>query len=158
MQGGIFRIRTIKCIAWCRRHLFCIAIDITKYGAFIESITPYARHTIADSNRGQTRAIFESTLPYARHTIGDSNRGQTIAIIESLHPYARHTICSTLMLHRLRDNNFTRILATALRYNSSLLCLGNKVIVYPINLNLFCQHGQGQEHCQGQEQCPQGIV
>ena len=72
-------------------------------------------------------------------------------------PYARNTICSAPVLHRLWDNNFTRILVTALRYNSSLLCLGNKVIVYPINLNLFCQHGQGQEHCQGQEQRTQGI-
>ena len=64
----------------------------------------------------------------------------------------------TLKLHRLWDNNFTRIVATALLYNSSQLCLGNKVIVYSINLNLYCQHGQGQEHCQGQEQRTQGFV
>ena len=63
----------------------------------------------------------------------------------------------TIKLHRLRDNNFTRILATALRYNSSLLCICIKIIVYPININLFCQHRQGQEHCQGQEQRTQGI-
>ena len=44
-----------------------------------ESIPPYARHTIGDSNRGQTRAIRESTIPNARHTIADSNRGQTRA-------------------------------------------------------------------------------
>ena len=30
------------------------------------------------------------------------------------------------MLHRLWDNNFARILATALLYNSSLLCTENK--------------------------------
>ena len=64
----------------------------------------------------------------------------------------------TFKLHRLRDNNFTRIPATALLYNSSLLCLCIKIIPYPINLNLCRQHGQGQEHCQGQEQRPQGIV
>ena len=63
----------------------------------------------------------------------------------------------TIKLHRLRDNNFTRILAIALRYNSSLLYLSYKFIIYPINLNLYCQHGQGQEHCQGQEQRTQGI-
>ena len=57
-----------------------------------ESILPYARHTIGDSNRGQTRATRESIIPYARHTIGDSNRGQTRATIESTIPYARHTI------------------------------------------------------------------
>ena len=47
----------------------------------LESILPYARHTIGDSNRGQTKATPESTLPYARHTIADSNRGQTRATI-----------------------------------------------------------------------------
>ena len=45
----------------------------------IESISPYARHTIGDSNRGQIIAIRESPIPYARHTIADSNRGQTRA-------------------------------------------------------------------------------
>ena len=58
-------------------------------------------------------------------------------------PYARHTMRDTIKLHRLWDNNYTRIRATALRYNSSLPCLGNKVIVYPINFNLCSQHGQG---------------
>ena len=48
--------------------------------ATIESILPYARHTIGDSNRGKKRAIIESTIPYARHTTADSNRGQTRAI------------------------------------------------------------------------------
>lgn len=62
------------------------------------------------------------------------------------------------MLHRLRDNNLPRILATTLRYNSSLLRLNIKIIIYPINLNLLCQHRQGKEHRQGQEQRPQGIV
>ena len=126
-----------------------------KKRAIIESTIPYARHTTADSNRGQTRAFIESTLPYARHTIGNSNRGQKRAIIESTLPYARYTICSAIVLHRLRDNNFTRIRATALLYNSSLPCLCIKFIVYPINL--YRQHRQGQEHCQGQEQRTQGI-
>ena len=45
----------------------------------LESTLPYARHTIGDSNRGQTRATIESKRPYARHTIADSNRGQTRA-------------------------------------------------------------------------------
>ena len=61
----------------------------------------------------------------------------------------------TFKLHRLRDNNFTRI-PGHVNY-SSLLCLSIKFIVYPINLNLCSQHGQGQEHCQGQEQRTQGI-
>ena len=58
-----------------------------------ESIIPYARHTIGDSNRGQTRATRESIMPYACHTIGDSNRGQSRAC----HVFAKcfiSTICT----------------------------------------------------------------
>ena len=33
MKGGIFWIRTIKCAAICRRHIFCIAIDIKEFKA-----------------------------------------------------------------------------------------------------------------------------
>ena len=82
MQGGIFWIRTIKYIAPCRWHLFCIAIDIKEFEAIKESPIPYALNTITDSNRGQTRAIIENPHPYVRHTIGDSNRGQTRAASE----------------------------------------------------------------------------
>lgn len=77
MQGDIFWIRTIKCIALCRRHILSIAIDINEFRATCESPIPYARHTIADSNRSQTGAFIESSLPYALHTIADSNRSQT---------------------------------------------------------------------------------
>ena len=63
-------------------------------------------------------SIIESTLPYARHTIGYSHRGQTRATIESTITNARHTMSDALMLHRLRDNNLPRILATTLRSNS----------------------------------------
>ena len=121
--------------------------------ASIESILPYTLHTIGDSHRGQTFAMEETTITYARHCIRDNNRGHTFAICESIIPYARHTIGCTLMLKGLWDNNFSRIiLATALRYNYSLFCLSNKFIIYPINLNLYRQHGQGQKHCQGQTQ------
>ena len=87
MQGGILYIITIKCIAPCRRDILGIAIDIKEFGAIAESPLPYALHTTADRNRGQTIAKIESIIPYARHTIGDSNRGQTRAIIESIIPY-----------------------------------------------------------------------
>ena len=33
VKGGIFWIRTIKCVAFCRRHLLGIAIDINEFGA-----------------------------------------------------------------------------------------------------------------------------
>ena len=69
MQGGILWIRTIKCVALYRRHILGIAIDIKEFGAIRESIIPYVRHTIGDSNRGQTRATRESTLIYARDKI-----------------------------------------------------------------------------------------
>ena len=46
----------IKCVAMCRRHLLGIAIEIKEFGATSESPNPYARYTIGDSNRGQTRA------------------------------------------------------------------------------------------------------
>jgi hypothetical protein len=59
MQGGIFCIRTIKCVAPCRRHILGIAIDIKEFGAISESLLSYALYTIADSNRGQIRATFE---------------------------------------------------------------------------------------------------
>ena len=76
MQGGIFWIISIECVAHCRRHLLGIAIDINELGATIERPIPYALNTIAYSNRSQARATFESKLPYARHTIRDSNRAQ----------------------------------------------------------------------------------
>ena len=40
MKGGIFWIRTFKCIALCRRHLFCIAIDIKEFETTRESSPP----------------------------------------------------------------------------------------------------------------------
>ena len=92
MKGGVFWIRTIESTVLCRRHLLGIAIDIKEFGAISESLIPYARHTITNSHRGQTRATLESKPLYARHTIGDTNRGQTSATIESPPPYARHTI------------------------------------------------------------------
>ena len=52
MEGDIFWVRTIKCIAHCIRHLLGIAVDIKEFGATKESQLLYARHTIADSNRG----------------------------------------------------------------------------------------------------------
>ena len=64
MKGGIFCIRTIKCIALCRWHILGIAIDIKEFGAITKSLIPYARHTIADSNRGQTRAMLVFTTDY----------------------------------------------------------------------------------------------
>ena len=92
MQGGILWIRTIKCVALYRRHILGIAIDIKEFGAIRESIIPYVRHTIGDSNRGQTRATRESKRPYELHTIADSNRGQTRATRESTLIYARDKI------------------------------------------------------------------
>ncbi len=92
-------------------------------------------------NRGQTFATPESITAYVRQTIGDSNRGQTRATPENITAYARHTIGSALIFNGLRNNEFTRIRATALPYNSNLLCLYIKIVVYPINLNFFCQHG-----------------
>ena len=58
----------------------------------MEGRPTYARHSITNSNRGQTSAIIESTPIYSRHTIGDSNRGQTRAIPESILLYGRDNL------------------------------------------------------------------
>ena len=38
-----------------------------------ESPIPYARHTIADDDRGQAFAVLESFITYAGHAVGDGD-------------------------------------------------------------------------------------
>ena len=92
MQSGILYIRTFEFIAWCIRHILCLAIDIGQTATIRKGTTADGGHTIAYDDGGQAAAIIEGIAADGGNAVGDGDGGQTAAIIEGIAADASHTI------------------------------------------------------------------